>query len=166
MQNDDIQTFSEILGQIASNNYQSDLSVISGDNQFFRALQKHEICKQAVRIASESNVALKMLTEAIDSVTCEPADRRYLHPKDIEIATLLYILGHTYSSNVLTVAERIAVIPRTWYARKMAFAIIDSMGDRMHSNKLCIHAHTGVKVKCMDNKCPGWQNMPQREFMY
>ena len=109
----------DLMNTVESVTFDAQMSIFSGFNSFLRALREDETIKQLQQILiaspNESNHILTRLIALLEEID----DLRYAHPKDVQIASYLYVLslGKEFP---LSVTEKVLQTPNLMWAKRFA----------------------------------------------
>ena len=116
----------QALDEITSSQFDAELSVISGHNQFLRSLKNTSAVQAAGEVAKSSPEAIRQVCLVLENILETKPDPRHQHPGDTAMTALTLLLSQSDPGQATKFAKLIAVTPMTANSRKLALAIIDA----------------------------------------
>lgn len=112
-------SLSDILEKLESNDFNAEMSVFSGFNSFFSAIQRHPVVEALVTQVASSPEAENELAMHMMRLLQSNEDVEYAHPYDVTLACYLYALGHIKSRYFRIVSGEILTNYQLVWARKL-----------------------------------------------
>ena len=115
--------FSNDLTFIESRQFAAELSTVSSTEAFFGVLAHHPIVLRVLENLRTSGTQLEEMMGRVLDLCAVISDPRYENPYDVALATYLWLTHFSQQGISQSLAANIDRVPRTWYAKKLAFRI-------------------------------------------
>jgi hypothetical protein len=129
-----------LLGALERPETMSELTVSSMLSTFLRALGGLTTAQALLEAATASDESRQRLVTQIDAWSSLQVDERYLHPKDIPLAVLLWVMKETDRELALLSADVVNRAPNLWWAQK----VIDQLRYDLQVQSANCVSHTGA----------------------
>src|SRR5262249_37717703 len=116
-------TPTEAFSEIESFAFSVRMNVASGLHSFLFALAHEEALDVLVRgLTVDRDVSV--LAQRLFAIASETADARYEHPRDVALASYLWLLAVKQSDLAEASAEVVMSAQNTWWSRKIASILL------------------------------------------
>jgi hypothetical protein len=113
----------QLFEKLESDRFSATINVVSGLNQFVRALSSSDEFQALLTIA-RSGADRSLLADRFNQLAARETDPEYENPWDVALAAYLLVLEQVDPNQAALCAERASIGSNGWWSRKIADKIL------------------------------------------
>ena len=118
----------QLFEKLENDRFSATINVVSGLNQFVRALSSSDEFQELLTIA-RSDADRSLLADRFNQVAARETDPDYENPWDVALAAYLLVLEQVDPKQAALCAERASIGSKGWWSRKFAQKILSGDHD-------------------------------------